>query len=364
MELPNPKIFFSYATVAQLGEPAYKAAMEFLQEFYQIGPPEVLYKYDHYSQYLSEEAAKLLNCDPEEITTIKNTSEGINIASEALPLNSDDEVLVLGNEYPANLLPWLKKKKDGIRVTVINGDDNEQAFNSLVQSVNPSTKVISISSAQYYDGYMADLKQLSDICRQNEIFLVIDAVQSIGVRKFDLRATPVDFLVCGGQKYLQAGMGSGIMYVNKNTISQLRDTKVGIRSMKEFTQDGYTLKDTAERFQDGTQNLAGIVALHAAIKHVNSIGIEYIEHENTKLLNEIKNCLNNYDIPFIDHGDHQSNIVSMRISNPQDLFEYLKHHSIYIRPTKDVARLSFIHESRIEDVEAMAKLTQEWIRRI
>lgn len=357
----NRKLFFSYTTVSPMCEPSYKAVQEFLHEFYAVGPPEVLYKYDGIYEDLGTEAAKLLNCDPSEITYLKNTTEGINIASEALPLSKGDEVLVLANEYPANLLPWLKKRKDGITVTLIEGRDNKKAFESLVNAIGPSTRAISISSSQCYDGYMFDLPLLSKICQDRDIFLVLDAVQSVGVRKIDLQKTPVDFLLCGGQKYLRAGMGIGFMYVSKRVLSKLNDTRVGVRSMQHFDESSYTLKLSAHRFQDGTQNLAGLVALIAALKHVNEIGIENIEKRNLELLRDIKVCLIKHNIPFINHGKRQGNIVALPVGDPLALFEYLKTRNVYIKPIKDVARLSFIHETSMVDVEIAAQHISYWI---
>jgi cysteine desulfurase/selenocysteine lyase len=362
MKPVKDKIFFSYATVAPMSEVAYKAAQAYLDEFYTVGPPEVLYKYDNLYQELSVEAAKLINCEPTEVTYIKNTTEGVIIASESLPLVWGDEILVMGNEYPANLLPWFKKRKEGIQVTVIAGSDNRGAYNRLLAAISPQTKAIAISVAQYYDGFMADLGQLSVLCREKDIFLVVDAAQALGVRAIDVRATPVDFLSCGSQKYLQAGPGLGIMYVNKNVLGRLRDYKVGIRSMQSFDEKSYVLKDSAERFQEGTQNLAGIAALHAAIAHINSVGIDVISQRGMDLLAQIKDCLHRNSIDFIDHGNQQSNIVSMRVPDPKALFDYLKdEHNIYIRPTKDVARISFTYESQMEDVELVAKLTRQWL---
>lgn len=361
MSKDGRKIFFSYATVAQMSDAVYKAVSLFLDEFYVVGPPEVLYKYEPMINDLAAEAANLVNCSPEEITYIKNTTEGIYIASESLPLNKGDEVLVLGNEYPANLLPWLKKRKDGISVKVIDAPDNETGFGLLLDAIGPRTKAIAISTAQYYDGYMIDLAKLSSLCQKKDIFLVLDAVQSIGIRSIDLQKIQADFVVCGGQKYLQAGLGIGFMYVNKKTIRRLNDVKVGIRSMQRFDHESYLLKESAARFQDGTQNMAGIVALHAALKHVNTIGIERIERINLRLLQRVKACFDAYDIPYIDHRNNQSNIVSMKVDDPQGLFEYLKERSIYIKPIQDIARMSFTHETLLSDVEILAKHTHHWI---
>jgi cysteine desulfurase / selenocysteine lyase len=361
MIVAKDKLFFSYATVAPMCDASYEAVKKYLDDFYQIGPPEVLAIYDPMYKDLSQEAAHLLNCGPEEIVYIKNTSEGVIIASEALPLDKGDEVLVMGNEYPANLLPWLKKRRNGVDVKVISGRDNVKAFRELVDSIGPRTKAIAISSTQCYDGFTADLALLSRLCQDNDIFLVVDAVQTVGIRKIDLQKTPVDFLICGGQKYLQSGPGIGMMYVSNRVIPHLRDTKVGIRSMQRFNESDYVLRENAERFLDGTHNLAGIVAMIAALKRINKIGIEEIERRNLALLEQIKGCFKRHDIPFIDHGTQQGNIVALTVADPTGLMEYLKTQGAYIKTMKDVVRVSFVHETRMDDVEVLATLIRQWL---
>lgn len=361
---PTPiseKILFNYATVAPMSRAAYEAARTFMADFYLYGPPEVLYQYDTLADDMATEAARLVNCAAEEITYLKNTTEGIIMASEALPLQRGDEVLVLGNEYPANLLPWLRKRQDGVTVRVITGRDNEGAFLRLLESIGPQTRAISISSAQQYDGFMPALGLLSGKCRSLGIFLVVDAVQHVGARRIDLATTPVDILVCGGQKYLRAGMGIGFMYVNRNVMPLLRDSKAGIRSVEHFDENSYVLKSTAARFQDGTQNVSGLAALHAALRETNALGMGAIEQKNLELLAGIKGILHEHNLDFIDHGTHQSNIVSIRIPDPAGLCGFLTERGVYLKPLQDVARISFIHESKLEDVQVLARLTREFL---
>ena len=354
------KIFFSYGTVGLMEKDAYTAASRFLNEYYRIGPPDVLYKYDPYVSKLKDELAVLLNCDPTEVTYIKNTTEGTHIATEALPLKKGDEVLILGNEYPASMLSWLKKKKDGIDLKIIPGRDSAKTFEVLIESIGPKTKVIAVSWAQHYDGYMTDLDRLSDICREHGIYLVVDAVQGIGIRELDLKKTRVDILMCGAQKYLGCLMGIGFIYVNRELMPYLKDTKVGIRSMIKFDESAYELKNTAARFEDGTQNLIGIVALEAAVKYINKIGIRNIEQKNIKLLETFKEILHKNDIPFIDHK-RQSNIIALRIYDPMGFTKFLAEEHIYIKSIKDVARISFKHTSSVADFKVVVAKTREWL---
>lgn len=357
----SEKMLFNYATVAPMSRAAYEAARTFMADFYLYGPPEVLYHYDSLAEDMAVEAARLINCAADEITYLKNTTEGIIMATDALPLQRGDEVLILGNEYPANLLPWLRKRHDGVTVRVITGRDNAAAFRCLLESIGPHTKTISISSVQQYDGFMPALGLLSGVCRELGIFLVIDAVQHVGARRIDLAKTPVDILVCGGQKYLRAGMGIGFMYVNRNVMPVLRDCKAGIRSVEHFDENSYVLKSTAARFQDGTQNVSGLAALHAALRETNNTGMDAIEAKNLELLAGIKAVLQAHNLDFIDHGSQQGNIVSIRVPDPAGLFRFLMERGVYIKAVQDVARISFIHESKLEDVEVLARHTRKFL---
>lgn len=343
-----------------MNEMSFKCALKFLKDYFRTGPPEVIEKYETYAEKLSLEAARLLNCDPSEISYIKNTTEGLIIASESLPLNKGDTVLLSSFEYPANLLPWLKKKKDGINVRLITANNNQQAFLKLLNNINKKTKAVSVSWGQYYDGYIPDLELLSKICKQNGTFLVVDGVHSVGARQIDLKKIHIDILSCGGQKTIGAIMGIGFLYVNKNTLKNLLDFKIGLRSVKHFTSYDYELKDTAERFYDGTQNLIGIVSLHAALKDINNVGIKKIEQKNIALLSAYKKILNNNKIPFIDYKN-QANIISLKVQDPADLATFLRNHGVFVKAIKDVARISFSHNSNVPDFVKTVKLIKQWM---
>ncbi len=346
------KLFFSYMGASPLCEASRRAIVSFLDDYVKLGPPEVIEKYQGYVRKLSEEVAILLHCNPDEVVFLKNTGEGLIMASEALPLHRHDEVLVLGNEYPANLIPWLKLKKDGVNVQVIPGMDNHQGFRELLSRIGPKTKAVAISWGQHFDGYLPSLALLSRHCQNYAAHLVVDAVQAVGARAIDLKKTPVDFLVSGGQKYLGSIAGSGFMYVNRRTMGKLKDSHVGMRGVERFDERGYVLRKTAARFQDGTENLLGIVSLHAAVKAVNRMGIKEIEKKNLALLASLKTMLRKNDIPFIDHPQ-QTNLVALTVDDPVRLATRLRTQNIYTRPVKGVERISFTHTTRKRDLRKL-----------
>ena len=356
----NRKIYLNYAGLGTLEKSDYLTLRKFLDEYFSVGPPEVIEKYREYINKLRKEISLLLNCTEKEIIYTKNTTEGVIIASEALPLVRGDEVLLLENEYAANKVPWLKKKKDGLEIKVVNNTNTKEAFNTLLKQISPKTKTIAISSVQYYDGYQCDLKLLSDICRTKGIFLVVDGIQEVGTRVIDLQKTPIDILLCGGHKHLNSIVGVGFMYISKEIMHRLKDTKVGIRSVKAMNNDGYILKDDAGRFEDGTPNLFGILSLYLSVKRINEIGIVKIEKRNLLLLLNLKTQLRHNHIPFINYQT-QGNLIALKISNPSGLYQFLRSNSIYVKRIKDIVRVSISHRSSIKDFEYFIKKTREWL---
>lgn len=273
-----------------------------------------------------------------------------------------DEILLLENEYSANKIPWLKKKKDGLRVKLVKGSTSEEAFDVIIDQINTKTKVIAISLVQYYDGYECDLELLSNICRKRGIFLVVDGIQAVGTRVIDLKKTHIDILLCGGHKHLNSIVGIGFMYINRKIMRRLKDFKVGIRSVKTINKGGYRLKEDAGRFEDGTPNLFGILSLYWSIKCINKIGIKYIERQNLLLLQNLKAQLRENFIPFIDYCT-QGNLVSLKIADPNGLYRFLRKNRIYVKQIGGIVRISFSHQSTVKEFEKFVKKTREWLNR-
>lgn len=352
------KIYFNYAGFGPIPRELYGYLIKIIKEYYEIGPPEIIKKYRNYIDKFKGECSKLLNCEKNEITYIKNTTDGIILASESLPLHKKDEVLIMDKEYSANYIPWLKKKRDGLKLNIIYGQNNEECFNKLLNSINNATKIISISWIQYYDGYMANLMHLSNICKKKKIFLIVDAIQGVGIREIDLKKIKIDMMICGGHKHIMSLPGCGFLYVNKNIISKLNHYKIGIRSVKMFNCFEYKLKNNAERFEDGTPNLIGILALYYSVKRINKIGIKNIESKSTLLLKKYKELLRQSKIPFIDYKN-QGNIISIKVRNPKKTCEVIERKNIYIKVIRNVLRISFNFKNNINEFKYLIKIIKD-----
>ncbi|MGD8726221.1 MAG: aminotransferase class V-fold PLP-dependent enzyme, partial [Gemmatimonadales bacterium] len=148
--------------------------------------------------------SRLLNAKVSEVGLATNTSYGLNVASLSLPVMSGETVLISDKEFPANVYPWLMLRDRGVAVelapTLANGWPDEGFL--LERLRDPSVRVLAVSFVQFSNGYRVDLARLSEACRANGTFLVVDAIQGLGQCPLDVRKTPIDLLACGAQKWL------------------------------------------------------------------------------------------------------------------------------------------------------------------
>ncbi len=173
-------------------------------------------------------AARLIHSDVAEIW-LTNTSHGLSLAARALPIRKDDVVLVPDKEFPANVYPWLLLRDKGVDVEFAPSTPerwpNEEYL--LERLADPRVRVLAISFVQFSNGYRANLNQLSEACREHNVFFVVDAIQGLGQCPLDVRETPIDTLVSGGQKWSLSPSGSGFVYVRQALLELLEPVVCG-----------------------------------------------------------------------------------------------------------------------------------------
>jgi selenocysteine lyase/cysteine desulfurase len=195
------------------------------------------------------------------------------MAAQVLPLRPGDRVLVPDGEFPANVYPWLLRQRDGVAVDLIprtpaGWPDEDRLLASLDDR---RVRAVAISLVQFSSGYRIDLARLGAACRARDVFLVVDAIQGLGQLPFDVRATPVDLLACGGQKWLLAPWGSGFLYVRRELIGALAPRFTGWLSFQgtddfsRLTDYDATFHADARRFELASLPYQDIVGLTASL---------------------------------------------------------------------------------------------------
>jgi selenocysteine lyase/cysteine desulfurase len=219
-----------YLNAAGVGLPP-RSAVEAVQRAASLlsqGPAELGYK--AYYQALGapagrakEEAARLLHATPQEIAFIDDTTMGLNIALAALSFSAGDNLILCDLEYPQVAISAAHaQQRLGLEVRVAHHRDGVVTIDDYAKLIDKRTRVLLVSSVQWINGLRMDLAAFSQLARDHNCFLVVDAIQQLGAIPLDLSQLQVDFLAAGAQKWLNAPFGTGILYVRHATLDKVQ----------------------------------------------------------------------------------------------------------------------------------------------
>lgn len=240
------------------------------------------------------QASRLLKAPAENLALIESTSHGLNIAAEALPLRTGDNVLVADTEFLQVAIPWATKRASpGVTIKpVISHDDGVLTPDDFEAAVDTRTRAVCVSSVQWCSGYRVDVGAIAEMCRDRDIWMIVDAIQEMGALDMDLSALQADFVIAGGHKWLNAPFGCGIMFVGDRALAELQPASFGYLALEppsrgwgEYfrTPDITPYRDfdfpgSAKRFEvAGTSNYPGQAGLGASLALLNEIGIADVE---------------------------------------------------------------------------------------
>ncbi|WP_339815257.1 aminotransferase class V-fold PLP-dependent enzyme [uncultured Imperialibacter sp.] len=222
--------------------------------------------------------AELLNASSEEIGLTWDTSYGISWVQQMLP--SDLELVLVKHDFPSVTLPWIHHSR---KIHWIDWDMKSHIDLEAIEKVlSGKPKVLVISHVQYTNGYRIDLEAISAMCQKHGTFLIVDAIQSLGVIPIDLQKIHVDVLAASSYKWLTAGYGAGMIYVNKHSTKRLQQGALGPGSMTDFLKDpipAENLKNPPQSLEAGHPKPLLILMQGQALKELKAIGWQNIYEE-------------------------------------------------------------------------------------
>ena len=258
-------------------------------------------------------------------------------------LKRGDEVLLTKAEHASNVLPWLLLEEElGIKVKYIPLDsDYKVTLDNVKKSITDKTKVISIAHVTNTIGDIRPVKEIGTLCKNNNIYFVLDAAQSAPHMKIDVCDIDVSFLAFSGHKML-GPTGIGVLYGKYELLNELRPMKVGGGMNDYFEVDGsYALRELPTRLEAGTPNIAGVIGFGAAIDYINSIGIDKIESYEKELRSYLVSKLSEIDNVKIYNKNGETGIVIFNLDGvfSQDTSVYLNKYHICVRAGNHCAKI-------------------------
>jgi len=258
--------FYNYNV--NTGRGAYKLAVKATNEF----------------EKARSSIAKFINAKPNEIFFTKNTTEAVNLVARGLPFKKGDSVVLPNVEHHSNFLPWLRLKEKGVDVRIVKADEYGIVHaEDIEDAVDKTTKLITTTHVSNALGSLQPIHEIGKIASENEVLFLVDAAQSAGHMKLDVKDIGADFVSFPGHKGLLGPVGTGFLYCKAEHAEELQPLNLGGGTVLDVTEGTFTLEEVPARFEGGTQNIAGVIGLGAAVKYLERIGLDRIERHSRRL---------------------------------------------------------------------------------
>lgn len=310
------------------------------------GDYEISYKVDVEYEGVRDKVARFINAKRNEIVFTSGATESLNYIVNgffAENLEAGDEVLITLSEHASNVLPWFRLAKTrGITIRYIELDAHLHiTLNQVKKAITPHTRVISIAGITNVVGDERPIKEICEFAHQNNIFVVVDGAQSVPHMKTDVKEMDCDFLAFSAHK-MCGPTGVGVLYGKYELLEGMIPVNMGGGMNESFDSvEEVYLKELPIRLEAGTQNIAGVLGLGAAIDYLEKIGLDNIKLHEIKLkqymIEKVKN------IPHIEivNEECDSGIIAFNIEGifAQDVAYYLNKYHICVRAGNHCAKI-------------------------
>ena len=326
--------------------------------------------------------ANFINSSSEkEIIFVRGATEAINLVANCYVrplLNSNDEIIISQMEHHANIVPWqmiCEEKKAKLRILPMNLN-GELLVDELENMINKNTKFISMNHVSNSLGTINPIKKIVQLAHENKVKIMIDGAQAVQHIPVNLKEIGSDFYCFSGHK-LYAPTGIGVLYGKKELLDEMPPYQGGGDMIKSVTFEKTVYNDVPQKFEAGTPNISGVIALGTAIDYIIDIGIENIANHENELLEYATNEISKIEgIKIIGNAENKASVLSFTIEgiHPHDIGTIMDSEGVAIRagkhctdPVMDfycipaTARASFAIYNTKDDVEKLVSSVKKTI---
>jgi cysteine desulfurase/selenocysteine lyase len=273
-----------------------------------------------------------------EIVLLRGTTEAINLVAQTYGrkhVGADDEILITGLEHHSNIVPWqilCEEKGASLKVAPID-DDGVVDLEAFERLLGPRTRIVSVSHISNALGTINPVKRMAEMAHAAGAVVVIDGAQAVPHTPVDVQQIGCDFYAFSGHK-VYGPSGVGALFGRAPLLEEMPPWQGGGDMIASVTFEGSTWAPIPAKFEAGTPNVAGTIALGTALDWVAGVGLEAIAaHEDellrygTKLLSEIPG------VRLIGTAPRKAGVLSFVLDgiHPHDIGTILDYEGVAIR---------------------------------
>lgn len=274
----------------------------------------------------------------DEIIFTRGTTESINLVAfsfgEAF-LREGDEVIVSVMEHHSNFVPWqLLRERKGVRLRVMDiNDDGTLSLESFRSLLSERTRLVCVTQTSNVLGTVNPLDIIIREAHQAGVAVLVDGAQSVPHMQVDVQSLDCDFLVFSGHK-IYGPTGIGVLYGKRKWLEQMPPYQAGGEMIDKVTLERTTFNVLPYKFEAGTPDFIGTVALAEALDYVDSVGIDRIAaHEQELLLYATSQLEAIPGLRIYGRAAHKAAVISFLVDgcHPYDMGLLLDQLGIAVR---------------------------------
>lgn len=308
----------------------------------------------------------------EEVIFVRNATEGMNLIARSYGethLQKGDKIVIHISEHHANLVTWQRVcRVTGAELVYMYLDETGHFTEDDLAKIDRSAKIVAFAGVSNVLGMKVPAEKIIERAHAVGAVVVYDGAQAVPHMKVDVQALDCDFMVFSGHKMLGSA-GTGVVYGKKELLNDMEPFLLG-GDMIEYVQEQTTTFNVLPfKFEAGTENVEGAVALHAAIEYLERLGWEAIEeHEHALVVRALEGMKKIPHIRIIGSTDpeEKTGVIAFMIDgvHPHDAATILDSYGIAIRSGHHCAqpfgahigaeasnRISFYIYNTIEEVD-------------
>ena len=290
--------------------------------------------------------------DARDIVFCRNTSEALNLVAYSFAptvLEPGDEVCITIMEHHSNMVPWQQVcERTGAKLVYMYVNDEGLIDEDEIRSkVGPRTKIVSATHVSNVLGVCNDVKLMARIAHEVGAYMVVDGAQSVPHIPVSIPDLECDFFAFSGHKAF-GPFGIGVLWGRHELLDAMPPFLTGGEMISTVTEHDAVWAPVPEKFEAGTQDVAGIYALDAALSYIEEAGFQKLQEREAALVHVCMQRLRELDFvriigpddPALHHGAVSFNVCGI---HPHDVASILDMDNVAIRAGHHCAQPLLAH---------------------
>jgi cysteine desulfurase/selenocysteine lyase len=276
--------------------------------------------------------------DTREVIFVRGATEAINLVAQTYGrkhVGAGDEVLITAMEHHSNIVPWqILCEEKGARLRVAPIDDRgELLLDEFEKLIGPRTKIVAVTQVSNALGTVTPLGEMIVMAHKRGVPVLVDGAQAVPHTAVDVQALDCDFYAFSGHK-VYGPTGIGVLYGKRALLEAMPPYQGGGDMISSVTFEKTTYNVLPYKFEAGTPDIAGAIALGAALDYISAIGMDRVaahEHELLDYATETVGAIPG--VRLIGTASERAGVLSFVLDNvhPHDLGTILDQEGIAIR---------------------------------